>query len=738
MLTKRHIQSIDFIRFIFIFSSVSIVLIFYGLVSAADSTVEEEYLPQVMTVTEMERRLQITEENIQHSDLNLVLADLSDLRREIEQQRAEFSTGDASVLQRLLKIEDMVDMVEGSIYFYHDNQKSARQAFVNLIKRSPSATLDGNVATPKLAQYFENLREQMVGYLTMDSDPVGADVYIGDQLIGQTPLISAYALAGEISIQISHRGFESTTTSATIKAGQETKLSVSLVKTSGSCILFTSPPGVTVLLDEIEQGTTSGVLPDEYAYLATDQSLKPEEVSAPFLIDYIELGKHELGFSKPCHRAVKSKITVELGQFILPPIKLETAFGKLSVDSEPPGLSVTLDQQNIGVAPLKLDNVCPGSHVLRVDMDSHSGWFEMIDVAENEMTMVHARPRPTLLFLGCASKDRSLVSEGTIRIENWLRSQGWFNMASLSEQNRYRIKPEVLKLLEQVTDYSSSSIPWDQMMESLPVSLGESKANLYAIALLTAPGSLRPGALFFIHPSHTSPDIIELPEGMPPIDMSANIQETIGRSMAISELWFGIKLIERTDGLLIIDIDPKGPAMNSNLRVGDRIIGIGDSPVKTIDDFHSVSRDIRTPVQLTLIAQRGSESITSSITGKRLPRMLALSDPDVLYNLQLARLEEMSVFPEIESAVRLNMGICQLALGNPKLAIDDGFSRCTLESNVGVNQGTLNYLKAIAAHRAGYAEEAKRYLLEAGKDTDATLLDINGPFVAPLADFGLR
>jgi hypothetical protein len=66
------------------------------------------------------------------------------------------------------------------------------------------------------------------GYLTVTSDPSGADIYVDDTYVGVTPLYRYELSPGTYTVRVSKSGYEDYTTTVTITAGQETTVSATL------------------------------------------------------------------------------------------------------------------------------------------------------------------------------------------------------------------------------------------------------------------------------------------------------------------------------------------------------------------------------------------------------------------------------------------------------------------------------------------------------------------------------
>jgi len=68
-----------------------------------------------------------------------------------------------------------------------------------------------------------------------------------------------------------------------------------------------------------------------------------------------------------------------------------------------------------------------------------------------------------------------------------------------------------------------------------------------------------------------------------------------------------------TSGILVISLEPKGPAHRAGLREGDVIVAYGSHPVASIDELHRLltEEQVGTKIELTLL--RGGEKLTLEV-----------------------------------------------------------------------------------------------------------------------------
>jgi tetratricopeptide (TPR) repeat protein len=119
------------------------------------------------------------------------------------------------------------------------------------------------------------------------------------------------------------------------------------------------------------------------------------------------------------------------------------------------------------------------------------------------------------------------------------------------------------------------------------------------------------------------------------------------------------------------------------------------------------------------------------------PREIPLNDPALLYNKAMVDLRAVvEGYPGTERAAFawLNLGLCAMHFGDFAGAHDAlQEARTALPQRPGLSQGTALYYLGVALDRLSYAPQAREvYRAAAGAD-GATLIDNDGPKVAPIA-----
>ncbi len=699
--------------------------------------IREEMLPPVKTDTEIERRLEVIEERFKKMKLQDVLDEVQRLREEVTVLSG--SLGDTDDLSRMDALFNRLDMLEGAVNYYHHRRKTARKIFRELFRRAPDISLSGVIASPKLARYFEALREKYIGYISVETTPEKADVYLGEKLLGQSPLMGAAALAGKYVLRVGAPGYQLWEQPARIRPGKESRYTVTLTKNSSSLRVLTAPSGVSVYLDGKKIGETTGSLaaeaekyPEDLKQLQ-DGHVSAQNASIPLILDLIPLGTHILAFRKPCFKELKFKIQIDIGEYFVPPVCLTPDSASVSIVSTPDDRPVYIDEQPVGNTPLKDFSICPGAHRIRIDSGTPSGWFADFEIGSDSHTDITAFPRPTLLFLGCIGTNAADVSASEPIIRDWLEKSGRFNVISGAEASKFRVRPDVAAYLEGILRFKSfDMIPWANLVSTLPVTLSDSNAVLYLTALIGNPDKSESGKLIIFHKDLNSPDILLFPPGKAAETIPDSVQRAFNDVPVISRLWLGVDLVEVSGKVVIAEVDENGPAALSALQIGDILTQVNGQAVHSVNAVNRLLDESVNNPEVTLGYLHAGAEGTCKLTCRTRASMLPLAEPSLNYNLILAQLEETGGSAVDKNAVLLNCGICRLAKGDPRAALDKNFIPCRPGSEPGISNGTLAYLQALAYSRCGETEQAKKMADIAWMSAGATFIDTWGPLIKPL------
>jgi hypothetical protein len=140
------------------------------------------------------------------------------------------------------------------------------------------------------------------GSVRIASEPAGASVFHGSQLLGQTPVIVDWLPAGEQELVLVSYGYETTRKAVSVSALRGEDIHVQLRSYCGSLELITMPAGFDVYVDDTPKGRTQ---------LAAGADRRQ---SLPFQVGGLREGEHLVRVEHP-NGAVKSeRVKVTAGE----------------------------------------------------------------------------------------------------------------------------------------------------------------------------------------------------------------------------------------------------------------------------------------------------------------------------------------------------------------------------------------------------------------------------------------
>src|SRR4030095_10159070 len=121
--------------------------------------------------------------------------------------------------------------------------------------------------------------------------------------------------------------------------------------------------------------------------------LPPTTLSAALVIADITNGVHRIEVRRPCYSTVSRSLDVtQLDDFIMEPMKLDSAMATLVARSTMAGAGVYVDGQHRGAARHTMD-VCEGEHT--VDLRSAAGRYsKKVDARPGQNIEVVGTPKP--------------------------------------------------------------------------------------------------------------------------------------------------------------------------------------------------------------------------------------------------------------------------------------------------------------------------------------------------------
>jgi hypothetical protein len=113
-------------------------------------------------------------------------------------------------------------------YFTIQENAKAEKQLEDLIKINPNQELDPEFYPPKFMEIFRAVQKNFLGKLLVDSTPAKADVAIGLNKLGQTPLTVEKMLKGNYVLKIELKGYEPASREIMVQAAMENRASFQL------------------------------------------------------------------------------------------------------------------------------------------------------------------------------------------------------------------------------------------------------------------------------------------------------------------------------------------------------------------------------------------------------------------------------------------------------------------------------------------------------------------------------
>jgi hypothetical protein len=594
-------------------------------------------------------------------------------------------------------------------------EKEATADFVSLVKVEPGYQLSGQVS-PKILAVYEEVLKANVTELQLTVMPADAEVLLDG---ARVPSSGAMPIAvGDHTLSVSRIGFKQVTQPFTAAAGAATVIdSLALERTATVFKFVTAPAGVEIVIDGISHGTTKpGPPPAEYAEKAARSGVPASELSAVLTVTELPIGSHRIEFKKDCFVRAERRQTVEqLDDFVLDPVKLEPAVASLSVASNQPGTLVLIDGLQRGVAPMTINDVCEGQHL--VELKSQSGrYFERIDARTGATINVSGTLRPAFALVS-ASGPAALNTDLRMTIEKQLQAaQSVTLFAPTTEEAAKALAAE--KLPQDWLAFDSNKRALGASAEVATVMRGDLSQRLsrqfdaQGIASVTVPSAVSRNKLVLslLASGSSDPDVIEIDLDSP--DATSLAVGRLDRSLSFFKPTLGMTVVDVADleGPVVVAIDPNGPAAKSGIQPGDIVLKANSQPVTDAAALTNLLAGRKADEALTLdLKDRAGAAKKADASVYMTPRLIGLSDQSLMVNKILVDLRnrlQTQADPVTDSVIRLNLAVALARVGNWSQARLE-LQRVKLNDGPGVAAGTVHYLLGLAAERMGNLAEAE-------------------------------
>jgi serine/threonine protein kinase len=247
------------------------------------------------------------------------------------------------------------------------------------------------------AALYRNYRNHEVpsteyGYLSIDSKPTAAAVYLDDQeLESNTPVVLDSIAAGEHVIEVRKRGYQPYRQNIEIKTGDTLSINSRLIRevatvATGKLAITSTPSGAKVIID------------------GTDTGLK-----TPCTVEKLSAGRHKIRLTKNGYQTKDITRTVQSDETTRVSLNLtrsqtpvarnnkRKSYFKINVD---PWAKIYIDGKYIETTPIaKALQITAGTHTVRLTNPSFQTWQKKINFKSGETVSLDIKLQPFAGYL---------------------------------------------------------------------------------------------------------------------------------------------------------------------------------------------------------------------------------------------------------------------------------------------------------------------------------------------------
>ncbi len=241
----------------------------------------------------------------------------------------------------------------------------------------------GNPSEGETVSVAATLRPlQTYGSITVTSSPAGATAVLDGGQSQVTPCTFQSVLPGIHTIQVTKSGYQAWSTTTSVSSGLNTQVYAPLSQITpetGSIYVISLPTGASIYVDGAYYGP------------------------APQLASGLSPGYHQVRISLSGFQDWTGNVMVSSGETtrisqtlsVTPTPTQVAGTGSLSVQSNPAGASVYLDNEYMGITPLVLSSIAPGTHTILLTHPGYAEWRATVQVQKDVRSQVDATLSPT-------------------------------------------------------------------------------------------------------------------------------------------------------------------------------------------------------------------------------------------------------------------------------------------------------------------------------------------------------
>jgi len=249
--------------------------------------------------------------------------------------------------------------------------------------------------------------------LTLSSNPSGANVILNGIAMGMTPCELGRIPSGESVIEVTYAGYQPFKRTMTLQAGQEEELDVVLQPVPSELVVVSIPEKARVYVDNQYRG------------------------EAPLTLEDIEPGEYRVRAELPGYSALARNVVVPRNSNIVEEFRLEANSGILELTTEPAGVRVFIDGDEVGVTTAEEDEtdrvsqpfmvrlVTEGEHKVQLSLEGYFAEDFTVEIKRDETATRHVKLKrrfiPNYEVQTMTGTERGVLLEidlsGNIRLE---------------------------------------------------------------------------------------------------------------------------------------------------------------------------------------------------------------------------------------------------------------------------------------------------------------------------------
>jgi PEGA domain. len=221
---------------------------------------------------------------------------------------------------------------------------------------------EGKTWAQKVTYFYVQQEVQSKSKINIYSNPSGAQVYLNDQLQGNTP-ITLMLYPGNYRITLKKEGYEDYLTNIVVQEGRDRDYTFNLKPVYGNLRVDTEPKGASIYLD----GSFKGYTPLTLYNLPANKT-------------------YQLKVTYPGYQEKVVDVNVLPNQTNYVFYSLVPLYGSLNINSYPQGADLYLNGVYKGKTPIVINNVSPGRYQVQLRLSGYKDYVSFVDVYAGQVS----------------------------------------------------------------------------------------------------------------------------------------------------------------------------------------------------------------------------------------------------------------------------------------------------------------------------------------------------------------